>query len=86
MKKFKKQHGKILSDGEQHFVYTHSIIFYHILTAATFSSFLLSPSGNKLLYIAEKVEPKAIAYFDTQGGKKYCSSWTIINFVSYCRG
>ncbi|XP_065909375.1 acylamino-acid-releasing enzyme-like isoform X1 [Dysidea avara] len=51
VKKFKKEHGKILRD-------------------ITFSSFLFSPSGNKLLYIAEKVEPKEVPFFGTQDDDK----------------
>lgn len=70
MKKFKKQHGKILNDGKQHFIIVQFISSILCLTVVTFSSFLLSPSGSKLLYVAEKVEPKTISYFDdTQDGK-----------------
>lgn len=49
------------------------------LLAVTFGSFLLSPSGKKLLYIAEKVEPKTISYFDTQDSKNYVLSSTNVS-------
>ena len=50
------------------------------LLAVTFASFLLSPSGKKLLYIAEKVEPKTISYFDTHDSKNCVSSSTTVSF------
>jgi len=46
-----------------------NILFISFHDAVTFSSFLLSPSGDKLLYIAEKVEAKAKSYFGIQDGK-----------------
>ena len=49
--------------------------------AVTFGSFLLSPSGKKLLYIAEKVEPKTISYFDTQDSKNHISSSTNVLYL-----
>ena len=59
------------------------------IVVATFSSFLFSPSGNKLLYIAEKVKPKTKSYFDTQEGKSRACDISYsqkINFIfSYCR-
>ena len=51
------------------------------LLAVTFGSFLLSPSGKKLLYIAEKVEPKTISYFDTQDSKNHISSSTNVLYL-----
>ena len=73
VKKLKKEHGKILSDSESYITLGY-ILWSWCFCIATFSSFLFSPSGKKLLYIAEKAEPKEVPFFGTQDGTTFIMS------------